>query len=62
MIQHINLAGDFFLLGNLDDGILNRLTGVNFERTDVQQALAQVNVGDIIVNLNNQQLINLLFD
>ena len=62
VIQHINLAGDFFLLGNLDDGILNRLTGVNFERTDVQQALAQVNVGDIIVNLNNQQLINLLFD
>ena len=62
VIQHINLAGDFFLLGNLDDGLLNRLTGVNFERTDVQQALAQVNVGDIIVNLNNQQLINLLFD
>ena len=62
VIQYINLAGDFFLLGNLDDGILNRLTGVNFERTDVQQALAQVNVGDIIVNLNNQQLINLLFD
>lgn len=62
VIQHINLAGDFFLLGNLDDGIIGPLTGVNFDRADVQQALAQVNVGDIIVNLNNQQLINLLFD
>ena len=62
MIQHINLAGDFFLLGNLDDGILNRLTGVNYSREAVELALDGVNVGDIIVNLNNQQLINLLFD
>ena len=62
VIQHINLAGDFFLLGNLDDGIIAPLTGVNFERTHVQQSLEGVDLGKIIANLNNQQLINLLFD
>ena len=62
VIRHIDVAGDFFLLGNLDDGIIAPLTGVNFERTHVQQALEGVDLGKIIANLNNQQLINLLFD
>ncbi len=62
VIRHIDVAGDFFLLGNLDDGIIAPLTGVNFERAQVQQALEGVDLGKIIANLNNQQLINLLFD
>ena len=62
VVRHIDVAGDFFLLGNLDDGIIAPLTGVNFERTHVQQALEGVDLGKIIANLNNQQLINLLFD
>lgn len=62
VVRHIDVAGDFFLLGNLDDGIIAPLTGVNFERTRVQQALEGVDLGKIIANLNNQQLINLLFD
>lgn len=62
VIKHIDVAGDFFLLGNLDDGIIAHLIGVNFERTDVQQALEGVELDKIIANLNNQQLINLLFD
>ena len=62
VVRHIDVAGDFFLLGNLDDGIIVPLTGVNFERTHVQQALEGVDLGKIIANLNNQQLINLLFD
>ena len=62
VVRHIDVAGDFFLLGNLDDGIIAPLTGVNFERTHVQQALEGVDLGRIIANLNNQQLINLLFD
>ena len=62
VVRHIDVAGDFFLLGNLDDGIIAPLTGVNFERAQVQQALEGVDLGKIIANLNNQQLINLLFD
>ncbi len=62
VVRHIDVAGDFFLLGNLDDGIIAPLTGVIFERTHVQQALEGVDLGKIIANLNNQQLINLLFD
>lgn len=62
VVRHIDVAGDFFLLGNLDDGIIAPLTGVNFERTHVQQALEGVDLSKIIANLNNQQLINLLFD
>lgn len=62
VIQHMNVAGDFFLLGSVDDAIVKPLTGVQFDRDHVRQALADVDMAQIILNFNNEQLINLLFD
>ena len=62
VIQHMNVAGDFFLLGSVDDSIVKPLTGVQFDRDHVRQALADVDMAQIILNFNNEQLINLLFD
>ena len=58
----MNVAGDFFLLGSVDDAIVKPLTGVQFDRDHVRQALADVDMAQIILNFNNEQLINLLFD
>ena len=62
VIQHMNVAGDFFLLGSVDDAIVKPLTGVQFDRDHVRQALADVDMAQIILNFNKEQLINLLFD
>ena len=62
VIQQMNVAGDFFLLGSVDDAIVKPLTGVQFDRDHVRQALADVDMAQIILNFNNEQLINLLFD
>ena len=62
VIQHMNVAGDFFLLGSVDDAIVKPLTGVQFDRDHVRHALADVDMAQIILNFNNEQLINLLFD
>ena len=62
VIQHMNVAGDFFLLGSVDDSIVKPLTGVQFDRDHVRQALADVDMAQIILNFNKEQLINLLFD
>ena len=62
VIQHMNVAGDFFLLGSVDDAIVKPLTGVQFDRDHVRQALADIDMAQIILNFNKEQLINLLFD
>lgn len=60
VIKHINIAGDYFLLGDLDDGIINRLVGKNFSTEAIAKALHGVKMQDIIMNLETKQFINLL--
>lgn len=62
IVKNVNIAGDFFLLGNIDDGLLNRLKGANFTPDDVAKALEGVKLNEIIMNLNIKQLITLLFE
>jgi len=61
-ITGINLAGDYFLLGDLDGGLLDRLHGVAYTREAVADALADVDVRQIIMNLSTNQFINFLTD
>jgi lipoate-protein ligase A len=61
VIKNINIAGDYFLLGDIDGQIIDRLKGVNFTREAVSDALKGVDVANIIMNLKTNQLINLLF-
>lgn len=59
IIRHINIAGDFFLLGDID-AITSRLHGVPFTSQAVNQALAPLDLSHIIMGLKNQQFIDLL--
>jgi lipoic acid synthetase/lipoate-protein ligase A len=62
VLRRMNLAGDFFLVGDLDGALLARLAGVRFTPEAVEERLADVNFGDIIMNLTKQQFINFLFE
>lgn len=59
IIRHINIAGDFFLLGDID-AITSRLQGVAFTHEDMTSALLDLDISTIIMNLSNQQLVKLL--
>lgn len=62
VIKKINLAGDFFLVGDLDGALLTPLKGVSYESHKVADRLEDVKVENIILNLSKQQFINLLFE
>lgn len=60
-ITGLDLAGDFFLLGDMDRLLADRLRGVKYDPQEVVRALDGVSAGNVIHGLTNQQLINLLF-
>ena len=62
VLRRINLAGDFFLVGDLDGALLAPLTGVRFTPEAVEERLDGVRFEDIIMNLTKQQFINFLFE
>ncbi len=62
IIKRINVAGDYFLLGDIDTAITKRLEGVPYEKQAVECALDGVDLQTIIMNLSKQQFIHLLFD
>lgn len=61
-ITQINIAGDYFLLGDLDGGLVDKLHGVQFTRESLTEALDKVDVRQIIMNLSTNQFINFLTD
>jgi lipoyltransferase/lipoate-protein ligase len=60
IIKHINIAGDYFLLGDLDGAIIDRITGKPLTVQALTDALHDVDVQNIIMNLKTKQFINLL--
>lgn len=62
VLRKINLAGDFFLVGDLDGSLLSPLSGVSFAPEAVAERLADIEVGNIIMNLSKKQFINFLFE
>ena len=60
VIRDINIAGDFFLLGDLDGGLLAKLRGVEYTPEAVTEALRTVPCEEIIMNLKNENLIKLI--
>ena len=40
--------------------LLNKLNGVEYNRAAIEKVLADVDTGDIIMNLKKEELINLL--
>ena len=62
VIREVNLAGDFFLIGDVDSMLLSQLKGVSYEKKAIERALAGVDCEAVIMNLKKEQLINLLLN
>ena len=60
IIRDINIAGDFFLLGDLNS-VTMQLQGVQFTKAAVLDALSSVEMTKIVMNLNKEKFLNLLF-
>lgn len=60
IIRDINIAGDFFLLGDLEM-ITGHLRGTHFTQTAVSEALSDVELSKIVMNLDKQKFLNLMF-
>lgn len=59
-IRHVSLQGDFFLLSDLDEALLDRLRGVEYTPEALHRALAPMRVADVIAGLTPLQLVRLL--
>ena len=60
VINHINLIGDYFIKEEFDEQLLNRLKNVSYSENSIRKAIADVNVSDYILNLDNENFIKLL--
>jgi len=61
IIRDINIAGDFFLLGDLDT-IITRLKGRQFTETEIEKALSDLTLSRVIMNLTQEQFMRLIFE
>ena len=59
-IRRVSLAGDFFIIGDLDSMLLDRLKGVEYTAAAIETALAYVDTSAVVMNLKKEQLINLI--
>ena len=62
VIRKANLSGDFFITGDIDGMLLSKLNGLPYTREAVAELLAGVECGELVMNLEKEQLINLFFD
>jgi len=60
-IKKVNLLGDFFLTGDLDKALLDRLRNVELSQTALEEALPE-NLGGVIMNLKRTDFISLLLN
>ncbi len=61
-IRRVNLGGDFFLLSDLDSGLLDRLRGAPLTRRGLEEVLGDTDAGMVIHGLTNEQLIELIIN
>ena len=59
IIKSVNLMGDYFLLGDLDKGLLQKLVGVPLEHAALRRVLPD-RIDAIIMNLMTEDFILLL--
>ena len=61
-IENIDIAGDFFILGDITQKLITPLVGVEFSRDEITAALNNIKVNEIISGLTNDEYINLLIE
>ena len=62
VIKKVNLLGDYFVTGDIDSSLLNKLRGVEYTPCAVSAAVASLDVEGCIHNLKKEQLIKILFN
>ncbi len=60
VIKKANIMGDFFLIGDLDNQLLSRLKGVEFNPIAMQNALNDIDPGTIILNMKKEHIAELI--
>ena len=61
IIKQINMMGDYFLVGDIDNRLLLPLRNVPYTKESVEKALPN-RVDDIILNLDKKNLIEMIFN
>lgn len=61
-VHKINIAGDYFLLSDIDAKLLDRLKGAFYTREALADAIGDIDVGSIISGLDKSQLLNILIE
>lgn len=61
-IGNIDIEGDFFLLSDLDSGLLDRLRDVRYAEKDIEEALSGIDTSEIISGLSTPQFIDLIIN
>ena len=61
IIKQINMMGDYFLVGDIDNRLLLPLRNVPYTKESVEKALPN-RVDDIILNLDKNELIEMIFN
>ena len=61
VIRNINLVGDYFLVGDLDNQVLKPLRGVPLRKKDLEEALPD-RLDNIIMNLRKEDFVQLIIN
>ncbi len=61
-IEYIDLAGDFFLLGDIDRHLLAPLSGCELTRDALMSRLGTINIAGLIPNLRADQLADMILE
>lgn len=61
IIKDINIMGDYFLVGDIGEGIYKLLINTPYEKEAIGSLLQKVNIGEYIHNLTNPLFLQILF-
>ncbi len=61
IIKDINILGDYFLVGDLEEGLLHHLRNQPLQRENLESVLPE-DLGNIILNLHRSDLVNILLN
>lgn len=61
IIRSVNLMGDYFLIGDLDGQLLDKLKGLPLEHEAISRVLPD-RIDDVIMNLDKEDFIELIID
>ncbi|MCI5817958.1 MAG: lipoate--protein ligase [Paraprevotella sp.] len=59
IIKKVNMLGDYFIVGDIDTGLLKRLIGVALQKENLEKALPD-DLSEYVLNLKKEDFINIL--